>query len=100
MNKTGTAVEAIDVARREIPDLIVLDLMMPDVNGFEVVDALGADPATAAIPVVIVTAAHITAAERAQLEPGVATVMGKAGFDGERFVAEVRRAMGRASLEA
>ena len=32
--------EAIDVARRELPDLIVLDLMMPEVNGFDVVEAL------------------------------------------------------------
>ena len=32
--------EAIEIARREIPDLIVLDLMMPDVSGFDVVDAL------------------------------------------------------------
>ena len=32
--------EAIDTARRELPDLIVLDLMMPDVNGFDVVEAL------------------------------------------------------------
>ncbi len=32
--------EAIEIARRELPDLIVLDLMMPDVNGFDVVEAL------------------------------------------------------------
>jgi PAS domain S-box-containing protein len=91
--------EAIEIARRELPDLIVLDLMMPDMNGFDVVDALSADPATAGVPVVIVTASQITAEERARLNGGVATVIGKAGFDGKRFVAEVRRAMGRAPLE-
>jgi PAS domain S-box-containing protein len=92
--------EAIEIARRELPDLIVLDLMMPEVNGFDVVDALGADSTTAGIPVVVVTASQITPEERAQLTARAATVMGKAGFDGKRFIAEVRRAMGRAPAEA
>jgi CheY-like chemotaxis protein len=92
--------EAIEIARREIPDLIVLDLMMPDVNGFDVVEALGAEPTTAGIPVIIVTASQVTPEERAQLNGGVASVLGKAGFDGKRFVSEVRRAMGRAPAVA
>ena len=89
--------EAIEIAQRELPDLIVLDLMMPDVNGFEVVEALNQNPATASIPVVVVTASEISTEERTRLNGSVSTVMGKAGFDGQRFVAEVRRAMtGRA----
>ncbi|HEY0776446.1 MAG TPA: PAS domain S-box protein, partial [Gemmatirosa sp.] len=43
--------EAIDVARRELPDLIVLDLMMPDVSGFDVAEALDLEPATVRIPI-------------------------------------------------
>ena len=52
--------EAIEAARQELPDLIVLDLMMPDVNGFDVVEALKAQPDTARIPIVVVTAKQIT----------------------------------------
>ena len=85
--------EAIEVAQRELPDLIVLDLMMPDVNGFEVVEALVENPATASIPVVVVTASEITAEERDRLAGSVTAIMGKSGFDGQRFAAEVRRAM-------
>jgi len=85
--------EAIDTARRALPDVIVLDLMMPDVSGFDVVDALQADPATARIPVLIVTAMTLTAAERAKLNGYVTAIMEKAQFDGERFTSEVRRAM-------
>ena len=89
--------EAIEIARRELPDLIVLDLIMPDVNGFDVVEALNAQPATASIPVVVVTASAVTAEERARLNGFVTSVIGKAGFDGDRFITEVRRAMaGRA----
>jgi CheY-like chemotaxis protein len=85
--------EAIDVARRELPDLIVLDLMMPQVNGFDVVAALNEQPETANIPILVVTAKRITAEDRARLQGYVTTIMEKADFDREQFTAEVRRAM-------
>jgi PAS domain S-box-containing protein len=85
--------EAIDAARRELPDLIVLDLMMPDVNGFDVVAALQERPDTAVIPILVVTAKHITPADRSKLNGYVMTIMEKADFDRERFLGEVRRAM-------
>jgi CheY-like chemotaxis protein len=85
--------EAIEAARRELPDLIVLDLMMPDVNGFDVVEALRERAETAHIPVIVVTAKRITAEDRAKLNGYVATIMEKAEFDRDRFTAEVRRAL-------
>jgi CheY-like chemotaxis protein len=85
--------EAIEAARRELPDLIVLDLMMPDVNGFDVVNALQGQPDTASIPIVVVTAKRITMEDQARLAGFVTTVMEKGEFDRERFVSEVRRAM-------
>ncbi|HMI49812.1 MAG TPA: response regulator, partial [Gemmatimonadaceae bacterium] len=85
--------EAIDSARRELPDLIVLDLMMPEVSGFEVVEALSEDPSTAAIPILVVTAKHITVEDRERLNGYVTSIMEKANFDRDRFVTEVRRAM-------
>jgi len=86
--------EAIDIARRELPDLIVLDLMMPEIDGFDVIAALNAHPAAASIPVVVVTAAEVTAEDRARLNGSVASVIGKNGLDGIRFISEVRRAVG------
>jgi PAS domain S-box-containing protein len=85
--------EAIDTARRELPDLIVLDLVMPDVNGFNVVEALIQSPDTARIPILVVTASEITAEDRAKLNGSVAMIMEKADLDRERFTGEVRRAM-------
>jgi len=85
--------EAIEIARKELPDLIVLDLLMPDVSGFDVVDALHEDPRTATIPILVVTAKAITAEDRNQLNGYVSTIMEKADFDGGRFAQEVRRAM-------
>jgi CheY-like chemotaxis protein len=47
---------ALKIASERLPDLILLDIMMPGMNGFEVCDQLKADPITARIPVVFVTA--------------------------------------------
>jgi len=85
--------EAIATARRELPDLIVLDLMMPEVNGFDVVEALHEDPETARIPILVVTAKQITSDDRTRLNGFVAVVMEKAEFTAGRFSTEVRRAM-------
>jgi CheY-like chemotaxis protein len=85
--------EAIEIARSALPDLIVLDLMMREVSGFDVVEALGADPDTARIPVVVVTAKQVSAEERAKLGRGVTMIIGKAGLEGDRFIAGVKQAM-------
>ncbi|MBI3629188.1 MAG: response regulator [Candidatus Rokubacteria bacterium] len=47
--------EALRLARTESPDLVLLDLIMPKVQGFEVLEALKRDPATAAIPVIVLS---------------------------------------------
>jgi CheY-like chemotaxis protein len=85
--------EAIDMARRELPDLIVLDLMMPDVSGFDVVEELTAHPDTACIPILVVTAKQISGDDRAKLNGYVTTILEKTVFESDRFRAEVRRAM-------
>ena len=48
--------EALQIARQTAPDLILLDVMMPDMNGYDVCRALQADTATKRIPVIFVTA--------------------------------------------
>jgi CheY-like chemotaxis protein len=85
--------EAIAAARREIPDLIVLDLMMPKVNGFDVVEALHDTRETARIPILVVTSREITAEDRTRLNGSVSTIMDKGTFHPDRFTEEVRRAM-------
>jgi len=84
---------AIEIARREQPDLILLDLMMPYVSGFDVVAALHEEPETAGIPIVVVTAREVAAADRARLNGYVTAILEKATFDPGQFADEVRRAM-------
>jgi CheY-like chemotaxis protein len=88
--------EAIILAQRLRPDLIILDLMMPEVNGFDVVKALQRNSDTAGIQVLVVTAKAVTAHDRAALgsAPGkVIRIVEKAGISNEHFIAEVRRAL-------
>jgi signal transduction histidine kinase/CheY-like chemotaxis protein len=88
--------EAITLAQRLRPDLILLDLMMPEVNGFDVVEALQRNTSTASIPILVVTAKQITALDRAALSGGDGKfihIVEKAGFNNIRFLAEVRRAL-------
>ena len=48
--------DALDKVREDPPDLILLDVMMPNVNGWQVAEALKGDPATAAIPIIFLSA--------------------------------------------
>ncbi len=47
---------ALELVRRELPDLVILDVMMPGLTGLQVAQALGEDPATASIPIVMLSA--------------------------------------------
>lgn len=48
--------EGLDTIRKELPDLVLLDLMMPDMDGWDVYQQMKAEPSTRSIPVIIVTA--------------------------------------------
>ena len=85
--------EAIALAQVELPDLIILDLMMPEVNGFDVVTALNERAETARIPIIAVTAKEVTDEERTQLGRYMTNVVHKTQFDPGVFAAEVRRAV-------
>jgi len=86
--------EAIALAQRLRPDLILLDLLMPEVSGFDVIEALQRNNETARIPILVVTAKQITAQDRAALGSNtgkVIRIVEKTGFNRGRFVDEVRR---------
>jgi DNA-binding response OmpR family regulator/anti-sigma regulatory factor (Ser/Thr protein kinase) len=67
--------EAIDLARASSPDLVMLDLMMPHVTGFDVVEALRAHPSTQNIPIMVLTAKTLTDSDIRQLNGHVSTIL-------------------------
>jgi CheY-like chemotaxis protein/anti-sigma regulatory factor (Ser/Thr protein kinase) len=83
--------DAIEIARKERPDLIVLDLLMPEIDGFDVVEALSKHPETAGLRILVVTGKQISPADRALLMGNVTVVLEKGAFDHARFRSELRR---------
>jgi threonine synthase len=82
--------EAIELARRELPDLIILDLMMPELDGFDVLDSLRENPDTLSIPVIVVTAKELTPEEKRRLEGRIHALMQKGEFMNDELLDEVR----------
>ena len=88
--KASGGEEGLAAARREAPALIILDLLMPQVDGFAVVERLRADPVTATIPIVILTSKNLTADEKARLNGEIACLARKGEFSRTAFAELVR----------
>jgi signal transduction histidine kinase/CheY-like chemotaxis protein/HAMP domain-containing protein/putative methionine-R-sulfoxide reductase with GAF domain len=71
---------ALDALAKGVPDIVLLDLMMPEMDGFEVVAALQANPAWRDIPVVVVTALDLSAEDRRRLNGGVEQILSKSAY--------------------
>ena len=81
--------EALRTIRREKPDLIILDLMMPELDGFGVLDQLKADAETATIPVIVSTAKELTSEEKEKLKGQIQSLLQKGDFMSDEFLDEV-----------
>lgn len=79
----------LDLILHELPDLIVLDLMMPEMDGFAVIEALRANPETAVIPVIVATAKELTPDEKNRLSGHIQALLQKGDFLNDEFLDEV-----------
>jgi DNA-binding response OmpR family regulator/anti-sigma regulatory factor (Ser/Thr protein kinase) len=86
-----TGESGVRAARDAVPDLIILDLMMPGMSGFEVAGALKDDALTANIPILVLTSKEISADDRLELQSKVATFVQKGKSAREQLVREIRR---------
>jgi DNA-binding response OmpR family regulator len=89
---------ALELARAELPDVIVLDVMMPKRDGFSVLQELKADPATTAIPVIMLTARKTQDDVIQGLEQGVADYLMKPFMPSE-FLARVEKVLKKAQTD-
>lgn len=94
----ASASDAAELARFELPALILLDLVMPERSGFEVLDKLKSDPETTRIPVIIHTSKVMTETEHARLGNRIAAILPK-GTEGRLpALLAMREILGEPSL--
>jgi len=82
------------------PDIVLLDLIMPHLDGFGVIESLRANPQTRDLPIIVISAKELTAAEIARLKETVSLVMKKQGFEGEKLVDEINNVLKQERMSA
>ena len=98
--EAGDGRQALGRMAERRPDLVVLDLMMPEMDGFDFLAALQAEPDWAAVPVVVCTAMTLDGAQRAQLEGRVRRVVEKGGLGREALFATLHQILAEAAPRA
>ena len=96
--EAATGEEGLRRAREERPDVIFLDLVMPDMTGFEVLERLKADDGTRDIPVIINTSAVLGEDERRRLTAGTVAILSKSAGGRGRAFSTIREALIQAGL--
>jgi CheY-like chemotaxis protein len=85
-----TGMEAIKLARERLPNLIVLDIMMPDIDGGEVAEILRKDPKTMAIPIIFISSLVSEHEEKAGRHKDIVSFLAKP-YNREKLLNEIRR---------
>jgi adenylate cyclase len=91
--------EALARLQEEKPDLILLDLMMSEMDGFAVVAALQKEPGWRDIPVIVITARDLDAKDRDRLDSGVQSIMVKEMFRPADLVDRIRRLLRKPAID-
>ncbi|TME70436.1 MAG: response regulator [Chloroflexi bacterium] len=90
----------IDMARSQAPNLILLDLMMPGVSGFQVVEALRAEEKTRSIPIMVLTAKVLTAGDKRALNGQVSGIFERDSVAGPELIGWLKGIVGKTGQPA
>lgn len=89
----------LDQLKNQKPDGVILDLMMPDLDGFSILETMQGDPQLRDIPVIILTAADLTMEERTRLELNKREILEKDNFKGSQLINFLENALTTLSKE-
>jgi len=96
--RASNGLEGVEMAQLNAPDLIVLDLVMPGLNGFDVADRLRRDDPAADIPILVLTSMDLSAADRKRLAGKVWRIEGKGNLSTHEFLSLVESVVGPQAL--
>jgi CheY-like chemotaxis protein len=94
LDSAADGVAGLEAIDKELPDILLLDIIMPRLDGFGVIEALRANPRTRELPVIVISAKELTAQESSLLKESVYCVVKKQGLDGDRLLTEIGDALG------
>jgi signal transduction histidine kinase/CheY-like chemotaxis protein len=97
--EAADAAEGLRFAREEQPNAIVLDLLMPEINGFQVIEQLQADARTTQIPIIVSTSRHLDEADLARLRRASARLLPKSAFSDGTASAQIQAICSEIGLE-
>jgi PAS domain S-box-containing protein len=89
--RASSGAEALALLETLRPDIFLVDLVMEPLSGFDVIDAVLSTPSLRDLPIIVLTAKDLTAAEREHLAQSAVAVLPKIGFNKQRFLQELHR---------
>jgi CheY-like chemotaxis protein len=94
VKKGRNGTEALDLLRSQKFDLVILDLLMPNLSGFDVMEAMRSDPQLREIPIIVITAKDLTSEDRTLLSGQVRRLMQKSSYSIHDLLYEIKHAIG------
>jgi YesN/AraC family two-component response regulator len=91
--QAGGGKEALELLQKVRPDIILLDLMMPELDGFEVLSAIGEQETNRTIPVVVLTGQALTESDMERLRGRVTAVLNKGLFSMDEIVVQLQQSL-------
>jgi len=92
--EVNNPLDGLDLVRQRKPDLVIMDLTMPDLDGFTMLEAFKTDAEVSHIPVVVVSAKTLTPADRSRLEGRAESLWQKGSFNTRELVEHVVKTLG------
>ncbi|MEI6153229.1 MAG: response regulator, partial [Deltaproteobacteria bacterium] len=87
----GDGAACLELIKKQVPDVLVLDLMMPELDGFAVLERIRSNPDTRDLPVIVVTAKDLTEEDRKKLSGNVFSVLEKSATTSLFLLEEIKR---------
>lgn len=96
--KANNGREALKIMEETLPDLVLLDLMMPEIDGFGVIEEMRNRERTRTVPIIVITGQVLTCQEMERLQQGIAAVLGIGLFSVEEVMSQIEAALRSNSL--
>jgi signal transduction histidine kinase/CheY-like chemotaxis protein len=98
VSAAGTGEKGLEILRQDPPDLLILDLLLPGMDGFDVLAEIKGDPLTRTLPIIVVTAKDLTEEDQSRLNGRMDALLHKGLFRTEDLLSDVARVLQEAAM--